>query len=159
MTGVPTEYNLTNDQPVTASRNNRYQITRSTPFLEYLYTMRINACNFKTCLVICAIREIYQRQKESRGNAVGIATCYRMNDPKRPSSSPCRVNTFHFSMSSGVWTSSAAHPAFYPMGKRGRFAPRGKRSGRKAPLSPITVDQTMKMWVHTLAPPYDLKAP
>jgi hypothetical protein len=38
---------------ITASRNNEYQNTRSTQFMMYLSTMKINLCIFKTCLVIC----------------------------------------------------------------------------------------------------------
>jgi hypothetical protein len=71
------------------------------------------ALNFSRC---------YRIQK-SRDNSVGIALGYGLED--RGSRVPFPVGAGNFSLHHCVQNGSGAHPASYPMGKRGSF-PAGK---------------------------------
>jgi hypothetical protein len=84
----------------------------------------------------------------------GIATGYGLDDQGGGSSSPGRVNNFHFSISSRPALLSTQPPIkSYKICTGGSF-PGVKRQEREADHSPPTSAEVKKMWIDTSTPPY-----
>jgi hypothetical protein len=77
----------------------------------------------------------------SRNSSVGISTGYGMEDQRGGSSSPGRVNKFHFSISPRPALGSTQTPIKWVPGAR---FPGVKRQGREADRSPPTSAKVKK---------------
>jgi hypothetical protein len=96
--------------------------------------------------VSLAIMTHYVENNMSRDSSVGIATGYGLDDQGGGSSSPGRVKTFHFSISSRPSLGSTQPPI--------KWVPGVKGQGREADYSPPTSAEVKKMWIYTSTPPY-----
>jgi hypothetical protein len=93
----------------------------------------------------------YMYATRSRDISVGIATGYGLNGQGGGRSSPGRVKSFYFSISSRPALGSTQPPI--KIGTGGSF-PGVKRQGREADHSPPTSAEVKKMYIYTSTPPY-----